>query len=150
MSFELPFRAAARQWQVFKVVGRSAVILNVPFFQKFTVHWECTFCMNSYKCLLHVKKQREIKVISSSQDHKCYVFDLTVLCSRRKIHRLSALLEFGCQCNSYPHTLIFFFKTQSTFIFCCGMSQHKRWVPGRTLEPNLLHRLHIVQIMCCY
>jgi hypothetical protein len=33
MSFELPFSAAARQWQVFNVVGRSAVISNVPFFR---------------------------------------------------------------------------------------------------------------------
>jgi 3-mercaptopyruvate sulfurtransferase SseA len=32
MSFELPFLAAARQWWVFKVVGRSTVIKNVPFF----------------------------------------------------------------------------------------------------------------------
>jgi hypothetical protein len=30
MSSELPFSAAARQWRVFKVVGRSAVIWNVP------------------------------------------------------------------------------------------------------------------------
>jgi hypothetical protein len=42
MSFELPFLAAMRQWRVFKVVGRSAIISNVlffrvPFFQKFTV-----------------------------------------------------------------------------------------------------------------
>jgi hypothetical protein len=43
MSFELPFSAAARQWRVFEVVGRSVVISNVPFFrvpffQKFTVN----------------------------------------------------------------------------------------------------------------
>jgi hypothetical protein len=30
VSFELPFPAAARQWRVLKVVGRSAVIWNVP------------------------------------------------------------------------------------------------------------------------
>jgi hypothetical protein len=43
MCFELPFSAAARQWRAFKAVGRSAIISNVPFFQKFTVQYARSF-----------------------------------------------------------------------------------------------------------
>jgi hypothetical protein len=56
MSFELLFSAAARQWRVFKVLGRSAVISSVPFFrvpvfQKFTACKKIVY----EACIIHVK-----------------------------------------------------------------------------------------------
>jgi hypothetical protein len=45
MSFELPFSAAARQWRVFKVVGRSAVISNVPL-SRMCRYLECAVISN--------------------------------------------------------------------------------------------------------
>jgi hypothetical protein len=49
LSSELPFSTAARQWQVFKVVGRSVVISNVPL-SRMCRSSEC----RSFKGLLYV------------------------------------------------------------------------------------------------
>jgi hypothetical protein len=61
----LPFSAAARQWRVFKVVGRSAVISNVPL-SRMCRYLECAVLSSAVLSKVYCTYSSEIKPVTDT------------------------------------------------------------------------------------
>jgi hypothetical protein len=124
--FELPFSVSARQWRVFKVVGKSAVISNVPFFrvpffQKFTI----------LRCMLKKRGVDWIQVAQGRVQWRVLVYTIMKIWFSQEAGNVLISLATS--------------RFQSRSLLCVGflwlsdMKSDFSWeVPGSDLDPGML------------